>query len=125
LREFAGFHGPEPLLIKPARGDQANFDVRLRLAASVLFSFAPVHDRGRIEQSGRLEDQRLDIEQALERVLRQTLRAESLRPMFAKTDALLNRDAISPVNRLTTSLANSSAIAAPFRTPPCMLCSRH
>jgi hypothetical protein len=32
--------------------------------------------------------------------------------VLARTEALLNRDAISPVNRLTTSFANSSAMAA-------------
>jgi hypothetical protein len=36
----------------------------------------------------------------------------SVSAVLARTEALLNRDAISQVNRLTTSFANSSAIGA-------------
>jgi hypothetical protein len=45
--------------------------------------------------------------------------------VFAKTETLLNRDAILAVNPLTTSFANSSPIAASVQVPACMLCSRH
>jgi hypothetical protein len=58
-----------------------------------------------------LEDPRLDTHQGIERVLHQALRVERLR-VVASSDTLPNRDAISPVKRLTTSLANSAVISA-------------
>jgi hypothetical protein len=79
----------------------------LLLLVAAIVVLASVYDRRCLEQCGGFKNQRLDIDQRFEGVLRETFRAEAFRSKF---DVLFKRDAISPVKRSTISAINSSAI---------------
>jgi hypothetical protein len=110
LRNSQALHGPEPLLREPAGANRRsdNSNVRLRLAA--WFSVI-VYNRCRVEQCCGFKNQRVDIHLRVERMLRQPLRIERC-AVVARADALLNRDAIWSVKRLTTSFVNLAVPAS-------------
>jgi hypothetical protein len=55
--QFAGFHGPEPLLQEAARAARHELNKPGFLVRSFFSSLPPVDDRSRVQQSGGLKDQ--------------------------------------------------------------------
>lgn len=108
---------PSPCCTRQQRATTTT-EVRLEQSAGV-FSLVPasVHDERGIRQCSRIKDQRLDVNQGFERVLREL----SVCAVAARANAIFRRGAISPVRSVTNSVENSSIAAS--RSGPHHACS--